>query len=617
MKKFIKENLILLLRIISASLLIAGGYYSNGLGKYLSLGLYVLAYVILCYDILIGAFKDLFKERTVSDKMLMLLASFGAMVIGEHFEANAILVIYIIGKLFGDTVKASTKKSIEILEGLQTDRARLKNGNVIPAMDAKVGDVIEVLKGERIPVDGVVVGGLGSVNTSVITGESSSRKIKHGSKVLAGYLNNEATITVKVTRPLSSSVSQRIVDIAQTCFENETTNEIFIKKFTKIYTLIAIIASAVVALVPPIVDIISPVFGGLGFTFWTYKALGILAVSCPCAMLISVPLAYFCGVRNASKQGIFIKGSPTIEALRKMEIIAFDKTGTLTRSELVVTSLNTYSDSIDKIRLLQAIAIVESESERPIAKAITGLAKKFNVEIPKGENYKETPGNGVECDSIYGHIMAGGKGFVNAPSGIAASVYVSINGEFVGTVDIGDQLKDNSKSVFEKLRKLGVKKKIIFSSDKKFKVDLVVKSLLAEGAYSNLKPADKAPAIDDIKANNPKMEVAYCGDGVNDISALAKSDVGIAMGAIGSDKAFNASDVILMDDNLENIARSIKIAKKSHNVAIFNIVLSLAIKLTALVLFAIPFLQFKLLYAVLADFGLLLLTVTNSLLAGK
>lgn len=618
MKRFIKENLITLLRIVAASLLVACGYYTKIFTEFLPFALFGLAYIILCYDVAIGAFKELFKEKSISDKMLMLLASFGAMAIGEFFEANIILILYMIGELFEDTARESSKKSIEILAGLQTDRVRLKNGSVMQAKDVTVGEVIEVLPGERIALDGIVVGGLGSVNTSVITGESTPKHIKHGSRVLAGYLNIEAPITIKVTRPLSSSAAQRIVDIAEKSFEKKTKSEKFIKKFARIYTPIAIGVSLLVAIIPPVIDMITPIFGNLGFSFWTYKALGVLAISCPCAMVISVPLAYFCGVGYASKKGILIKGSSTIEALRDVEIIAFDKTGTLTRSELVVTSLDTYGGKVDKIKLLELVSIVESKSTHPIAKAITELAKKFNVLIPEGENYIETAGSGVECDSMYGHIKAGTKSFVDAPSGIIASVYVSVDGEYVGSIGIGDQLKYNSKRVFEKLRKLGVKKKIILSGDKKFKVDQIAKNILAEGAYSNLKPADKVHAIEDIKNNNRNLKkIAYCGDGINDVPALARADVGIAMGATGSDSAVEASDVVIMDDNLENVANAIKIAKKTHRRAVFNIVFSLIVKVAVLALLSIPFFNFKMMYAVLADVGLLIFTIINALLAGR
>ena len=555
MKKFIKENLLTLIRIIAAAALMVGAPLTVSYGSYISLGMYILCYVVLCYDVLIGAFKELFKEKSVSDKMLMLLSSLGAMAIAEYFEANIILALYMLGELFEKNAKAGSKKSIENLAGLKTDRVRLKSGAIIQAKDVAVHDIIEVFPGERIAVDGIVVGGLGSVNTSAITGESAPKNVKHGSKVLAGYINNEAPLTVKVTRPLSSSAAQRMIDIAEKSFEKKTKSEKFIKKFARIYTPIAILVSVLVAVVPPLIDMVVPIFGNLGFFFWIYKALGVLAISCPCAMVVSVPLTYFCGVGYASKKGILIKGSSTIESLRDVEIIAFDKTGTLSRSELVVTSVDAYAENIDKVRILQLVAIAESKSNHPIANAITTLVKNFNIEILEGSNYIETVGSGVECDSEYGHIKAGSKSYVDAPSNIIASVYVSLNGVFVGSIGIGDQLKYNSKSVFEKLRKLGVKKKIILSGDKKFKVDIVAKNLLAEGAYSNLKPAEKVHAIEDIKNNNKNLKkFAYCGDGINDIPALMRADVGIAMGATGSDAAVEASDVVIMDDNLENVA---------------------------------------------------------------
>ena len=266
---------------------------------------------------------------------------------------------------------------------------------------------------------------------------------------------------------------------------------------------------------------------------------------------------------------------------------------------------------------MQLVTLVEHKSRHPLAVAITTLAERFNIEIIEGENYIETPGSGVECDSQYGHIKAGTRNFANAPEWVVASVYISVDGKFVGTIDVGDQLKKNSKSVFEKLRKLGVKKKIILSGDKKIKVDQVAKTLLAETAYSNLKPVDKLHALEDIKTNNPGMKIAYCGDGINDIPALVNADVGISMGAMGSDSAVEASDVVIMDDNLENIVKAIKIAKKTHRTAVFNIAISLIVKIAVLVLLSIPLIQFKMMYAVLADVGLLIFTIINALLAGR
>ena len=392
--------------------------------------------------------------------------------------------------------------------------------------------------------------------------------------------------------------------------------EKFITKFARIYTPIVICIATLVAFVPPIIDLIQPTFGDLGFNFWLYKALGMLAISCPCAFIISVPLSYFCGIGYASKQGILIKSSSVMDTLRNIEITAFDKTGTLTRSELLVTRIDACGD-VDKIKLLELVAIVESKSTHPIATAVVKEAKKFNLEIIEGKNYMETAGSGVECDSIYGHIKAGGRMFVDPPSGIVASVYVSLDGKYVGSIGIGDELKHNSKKAFESLRKLGVKKKIILSGDKKSKVDAVAKTLLAETAYSNLKPEDKVHALEDIIENNPGMKIAYCGDGINDVPTLARADIGIAMGAIGSDSAVETSDVIIMDDNIEKIPLAIKISKRTHRVVMSNIIISILVKVAILVLLGIPSLDFKMIYAVLADVGMLIFAILNSLHAGR
>lgn len=616
MKRFLKENKLALLRILISIALVACGYLTVDIHKYVSLGLYVAAYIAVSYEVIFGAFKDLIKEKAVEEKMLMTIASLGAMIIGEYMEASLVIILYLIGEMFEDTAKDSSRRSLEALASIRSDRVRIKGGSVVPASEVNVGDIIEILPGERVALDGDVIEGQGSVDTSVITGESTPRQVSAGSEVLAGYLNQNTVIAVKVKRPLASSAAQRIIDLAEKSLEKKTKSEKFIKKFARIYTPVVIVISALIAFVPPIIDLIHPILGGFGFNFWLYKALSMLAISCPCAFIISVPLAYFCGIGYASKKGILIKSSAVMDTLRNVEIAAFDKTGTLTRSELLVTRIDACGD-VDKIRLLELTAIVESKSTHPIASAVVNEAKKFNLEIIEGTNYVEIAGSGVECDSIYGHIKAGGRMFIDPPSGIVASVYVSLDGKYVGSIGIGDELKHNSKKAFESLRKLGVKKKIILSGDKKSKVDAVAKTLLAETAYSNLKPEDKLHALEDIMQNNPDMKIAYCGDGINDIPTLARADIGIAMGAIGSDSAVEASDVIIMDDNIENVPRAIKISKRTHSIVMSNIIISIAVKVAVLILLGIPSLNIKMIYAVLADVGMLIFAILNSLRAGR
>ncbi len=609
MKKFLSEKKFELIRILASIILIVAGYFVADIQKYVSLGLYVGAYIFVAYEIIFGAIKELIKEKTIEEKMLMTIASLGAMLIGEMIEGILIIILYMVGEMFEHVAKARSRSSLEALASLRSDRVRIKGLDIIPASEVKVGDIIEVLPGERIALDGDVIEGEGTVNTSMITGESTPRQVGKGVEVLAGYLNINSVLTIRVKRPLQQSAAQRIIDLSENALEKKTKSERFIKKFAKVYTLVVICIALVVAIIPPLFD-------NLNFAGWIYKALAMLAISCPCAFVISVPLAYFCGIGYASKRGILIRNSAVMETLRSIEVTAFDKTGTLTRSELLVTRLDA-SEDMDKIKLLEIVATVECKSNHPMAVAIVNEAKKFNVAFEEGKNYMETAGNGVECDSKYGHIKAGNRLFVDAPSGITASVYVSLNGKYIGSVGIGDELKSNSKIAFEKLRKLGVKKKIILSGDKKSKVDAVAKTLLAETAYSNLKPEDKLNALEDIMENNKGMKVAYCGDGINDIPTIIRADIGIAMGDIGSDIAVESSDVVIMDDNIEKVPLAIKISKRTHRVVITNIAVSILVKAVVLVLLGIPSLNFKMMYAVLADVGMLILAILNSLRAGR
>ncbi len=616
MRKFLKENKLSLLRIIVSCLLLACGIITENGDYRVSLGSFILAYLIVAYEIIFGAVKDLVKEKAVEEKMLMTIASLGAMLINEYFEATVVVILFMVGEMFENSAKDYSRRSIESLASIRSDRVRIKGGGVVPAADCAVGSVIEVLPGERIALDGVIIEGDGAVDTSVITGESAPKRVYRSVEVLAGYINTSTPLTIKVKRTLNSSAAQRIIDLAEKSLEKKTKQEKFIRRFAKIYTPFVIFLSMLVAFVPPIIDLIHPILGNRGFDFWLYKALSMLALSCPCAFVISVPLAYFCGIGYASRRGILIKSPEAMDSLRSVEIAAFDKTGTLTRSELLVTRIDACED-IDKIKLLELVAIVEAKSTHPMAIAITNEARRFNLTVPEGNNYEEKIGSGVECDSVYGHIKAGNRLYIDPPSGIIASIYVSLDGKYVGSIGIGDELKHNSRKAFESLRKLGIKKKIILSGDKKSKVDAVAKTLLAETAYSNLRPEDKVLALEDIMKNNEGMKIAYCGDGINDVPTLARADIGISMGSVGSDSAVEVSDVIIMDDNIENVPFAIKISKRTHSTVMQNIIISILAKAVVLALLGIPTLNVKMIYAVLADVGVLIVTIINSLGAGK
>lgn len=621
MKGLVKENKTALVRLVISLCLVAFTFVithvvddeaSAGVLNYI---VYGIAYVLVAYEVIFGAIKELFTKRVIAEKMLMTVASLGAFAIEERFEAVIVVVLYVLGELVEETAKEGAKRSIDSLEELCVNKARRENGEMVLAETVQVGEIIEVLPGERIPLDGVVCNGTGLVDTSVITGESMPRDVRVGNEVLAGYLNKSTVIQIKVSRPFKQSAAQRIVQMSQVSLDKKTKSERFISKFARIYTPIVISAAVLVAAVPTVIGLCT----GTGeFTSkYIYVALSMLAIACPCAFVISIPLAYFCGMGFASRRGILIKGSAVMDSLRSVEVMAFDKTGTLTKSELHVTKIETASEDINKLELLKLVAIAERKSIHPVAIAVVTEAKKFNIEIDEGENHHEVAGSGVECDSKYGHIKAGNRMFADAPSGIFGTVYISLDGKYIGCIGIGDELKTNSKIAFERLRKLGVRKKVILSGDKKSKVDVVAKTLLAELAYSNLKPEEKVGALEDIMVSEPGAKIAYCGDGINDIPALARADIGIAMGAIGSDSAVDTSDVIIVDDNIEKVPLAIKIAKRTHRTVIFNIVMSLTVKALMLGLLAVPGLGVTMLHAVCADVGVLILAILNSLRAGR
>ena len=607
MKKFLSENKTDLIKIaISVVLIITASIFKSFSVDIASLIFFIVAYAAVAYEVIIDAIKDLIKEKSASEEMLMTVASLGAMIIGEYFEGCMVMLLYCIGELFEHAAEDSSRRSLEMLSLIRPDKARMKGGEVIDASLVRTGDVIEVFPGERIPLDGDVCEGIGSVDTSVITGESVPVEVRCGSEVLAGCLNLNTVICVKVKRELKQSAAQRIIDLSERAMEKKTASEKFIKKFAKIYTPIVIVLALLIA-------VVVPMFDGFHFTPWVYKALSMLAISCPCAFVISVPLTYFCGIGYASKKGILIKGSCTIDALTNIKAIAFDKTGTLTKSELHVTRIDAEA-GYDKMNILKYVYIAEKKSTHPIAMAVIKEAQKFNIDDEVGENYVETVGKGVECDSEYGHIKAGNKSFVSAIYDTPNNILVSLDGKFIGSIGIGDELKSNSKIAFEKLRRLGVDKKIILSGDKKSKVDAVARTLLADVAYSELKPEDKLDALEDVMKNK-NGNVAYCGDGINDIPALARADVGIAMGAIGSDSAVESSDVVIMDDDIEKVPLSIRIAKRTKTVVLENIVMSMAIKVIMLVLCGLGLVS--MLWAVISDVGVLILAILNSLRAGR
>lgn len=609
MKEFFKENRLTLLRLVLSIGLIIAASILNGYNETAGTVLYLLSYALAACLIITYAIFGLIKDRRIGEKMLMTVASIGAIVVGEFFEAAMIAILFEIGELIEDVAVTSSRSSVEELKSIRPDKARLKGQDeLIGVKKVKIGDIIEVRAGERIPLDGTVVESVGSVDTSVITGESLPREIRQGGEALAGYLNLSGVLYVKVTRGAEQSAAQRIIDLSKNALDKKTRNEKFIRRFANIYTPVVIILAICVGVIPPLFD-------GFDFGTWVYRACALLAISCPCALVISVPLAYFCGMGFASRKGILIKSSAVMESLESINTIAFDKTGTLTKPVLHVTRVEAVP-GYSKLELLKYACIAELKSNHPIAAAVIREAKKLNIEITEGEGYVEHIAKGVECDSVYGHIVAGNKSLVEATTGAnTGTIYVSLDRKYVGFIGIGDELKENSKLAFDRLRMLGINKKIILSGDKQYKVEAVAKNLLADAAYSNLLPEHKLEAIEDIIASTPNCKIAYCGDGINDLPSLARADVGIAMGAIGSDAAVEKSDVVIMDDDVAKIPLAITVARKTKRVVLENIIFAIAVKVTLLVLCSLGILP--LFAAVLGDVGVLVLSILNAIRSGR
>lgn len=609
MKAFIKENKVILIKLLISLCLVITGAIVNNFNEQASFIIYIVAYILIAYKTIYKGIVKLFKNAQVGERLLMTIASLGAIIIGELFEASLIIILYEIGELVEHVAKKGSRSSVEKLLSIRPEKARLKlTGEHVDVENVEIDELLEIYPGERIPLDGVVDEGIAMVDTSIITGESDPREVRSGGEVLAGCINLDSVITIKVTRKSTQSAAQRIIDLAEKSLEKKTKGERFIAKFAKIYTPIVCGVAFLVATVPTIF--------GLDMYEWCNRAFSMLAISCPCALVISIPLAYYCAIGYASKKGILIKDSLTLEKLEKLNVIAFDKTGTLTKSDLHVNKIEAYGD-YTKIKLLELACIVEAKSSHPLAVAVRNEAKRFKITVPKGENYTEKAGCGVECDSEYGHIKAGSKSFVGAITGSnVGTIFVSVDGTYVGYVGVGDDLKPNSKRTFDALRALGVEKMYILSGDKKSKVDAVAGALYADGAYSQLLPETKLNALEDIIKEHENARTGYCGDGINDLPCLTRADVGISMGAVGSDVAIEKSDIIIMDDDLEKLPQAMIIAKKTKKIAIFNIVFSISIKAILLALsLIIP--TFPIWVAVLGDVGTMLIATLVATRAGR
>lgn len=582
-------------------------------GQTFSILMYLVSYLIIGGEILTLSFRNILRGEVFDENFLMSVASIAAFSVGEYPEAVMVMFLYEIGEYFQERAVNSSRKSIASLMDIRPEYANLKIENDIKKVSpdkVNIGDIIIVKPGEKVPLDGVIIEGKSAVDTSALTGESIPRDVKVGEIILSGFINISGLLTIKVNKSFKESAVSKILDLVQNAATKKAKAEKFVTKFAKYYTPAVVITALVIAVLPPIIK-------GGDFSTWVYRAATFLVVSCPCALVISVPLGYFAGIGASSKAGILVKGGNYLEALTDVSVVVFDKTGTLTKGNFKVTDI-TPKQNINKEELLKYTAYVESFSNHPIAKSIideyTGELHKANI-----KNYKEVTGNGVEAVVNGIRVASGNKNFIEA-LGIKCDevndngtvVYTAIDNKYAGYIVIKDEIKKDSASGIRMLKESGVKKIVMLTGDRKENAEAVSEKLKIQHVYAELLPHEKVDKLEELyNEKNHKEKLVFVGDGINDAPVLARADIGIAMGAVGSDAAIEAADIVIMNDEPSKIASVIKIAQKTKKIVMQNIYFTLSVKL--LVLFLSAFGIASMWLAVFADVGVALIAVFNSM----
>ena len=579
--------------------------------------LFGVAYILIGGEVVLSAIKNIVHGELFDENFLMTLATIGAFAIGEYKEAVAVMVFYKIGEILQDYAVNKSRKSISSLMNIRADYANKlvdnKEEKVSPE-DVNINDIILIKPGERVPLDGVVLEGESSLDTSALTGESIPRDIHKDEEILSGAINLNGVLKVKVTKEYGESTVSRILDLVENAGSKKAPTEKFITKFSKYYTPIVVILALMLAIIPPLV------ISDANFSDWLYRALIFLVVSCPCALVISVPLGLFAGIGAASSKGILVKGGNYLEAIKDTEIVVFDKTGTLTKGVFNVVKINAIG--ISKEELLEVAALGESFSNHPIGQSIV---KAYSKSIDKNliKDYEEISGNGIKA-TIKGEKVLLGNYKLMKQYGISCIVKdeagtivnVAIDGKYKGYILIADEIKETSKNAIKQLKKLGIKKTVMLTGDNKKVADSVGASVGVDNVYSELLPAGKVEKLEELlKEKSPKGKLVFVGDGINDAPVLARADIGVAMGGIGSDAAIEVSDIVLMKDDVSSLSDAINIAKKTNKILWQNIIFSLIIKVGVLVLGALG--MANIWEGVFADVGVTLLAVLNSMRALK
>ena len=608
--------------IMGASLYIIAVIVSKinfSMSNIISFGLFIAAYIIVGKDVLLKAFSNIKKGKVFDENFLMTIATVGAVIIGEYPEAVGVMLFYIVGEFLQSLAVNKSRKSISDMMNIRPDYANLvkEDGSVetVDPYDVEVGSYIQIKAGEIIPLDGIVVSGKAMLDTSALTGESVPRSANAGDQVYSGSINKDGLLKIEVTKEFSESTASKILDLVENAAAKKSKTENFISKFAGIYTPIVVFAAIALAVIPPFI------FPGTGFATWIYRALTFLVVSCPCAFVIAIPLSFFSGIGASSKIGVLIKGSNYLELLAGVRTFVFDKTGTLTKGVFEVVSL--HPNNVSEEELLSKAAMAEEYSSHPIAISIKKAYEELKTESEENTNIsdrlsdlKEIAGHGISIKVDGKEVLVGNDKLMSSNSidfekseEFGSVVYVAEEGKFLGSIVINDRIKEDAGESLIALKSVGVEKSVMLTGDIKEVADVVANELGIDYAYSELLPQDKVEKVEEELDDNKIL--AFVGDGLNDAPVLARADIGIAMGGIGSDAAIEAADVVIMDDKLYNIVRGIKLAKRTMSIAKQNIIFALGVKLIFLLLAAIGF--GTMWEAVFADVGVTVLCVINAM----
>ena len=631
-----KKQKTMLVRILIAAAMLLGlqflsaetfaqldGYLFPSAGRWVRFALYLVDYFIIGYDILRKALKGILNRQVFDENFLMAVATVGAMALavyenGDYLEAIAVMLFYQVGEWFQGYAVGRSRRNISDLMDIRPDYANVERGGRLEQVDPDevgIGSVIVVQPGEKVPIDGIIVEGSSSLNTSALTGESLPREAKVGDEIISGCINMTGVLKIQTTKEFGESTVSKILDLVENASSRKSKSEDFISKFAKIYTPAVCYSALALAILPPLVRML-----GMGLTAdwgtWVYRALTFLVISCPCALVISIPLSFFAGIGGASQEGVLVKGSNYLEILSQTKVVVFDKTGTLTQGVFEVNGI--HHNELEDAKLLEYAALAESASSHPISKS---LQRAYGKELDRTRvsDIQEISGNGIIA-KVDGVEVAAGNSKLMKHLGIqhidchqtGTIIHMAINGAYAGHIVISDIVKPHSQDAIASLKAAGVEKTVMLTGDAKKVADQVAASLGIDKVYSELLPADKVSKVEELlKMKTGKAKLAFVGDGINDAPVLSRADIGVAMGAMGSDAAIEAADIVLMDDDPMKIAKAIKISRKCLRIVYQNITMALGVKFACLILGAVGIANMYL--AIFADVGVMILAVLNAI----